>query len=96
MKPLIHSLCSPKNQKSEPNCAGGLENHVCRTSIYIRNPPKITSLDPSQDINPGGIIVDRIVRLLSYRSWGILGLEEHLVTEEVEYLIGLWIKRVGD
>jgi hypothetical protein len=54
------------------------------------------SLDPSQDINPGGIVVDGIVRPLSCQSRDILGLEEHLVTEEVGYLIGLWIKRVGD
>lgn len=55
-----------------------------------------SSLDPSQDINPGGMIVDGIVRLLSCRLRDILGLEEHLVAEEVGYLVGLWIKRVGD
>ena len=61
------------------------------------NPPKMTnSLDPSQDTNPGGMIVDGIVRLLSCRSRDILGSEEHLVTEEVGYLVGLRIKRVED
>lgn len=55
-----------------------------------------SSLDPSQDIYPGGMIVDGIVRLLSCRPRDILELEEHLVAEEVGYLVGLWIKRVGD
>ena len=64
-------------------------------NIYS-NPPKMTSsLDPSQDINPSGVVVDGIVRLLSWQR-DILGLEEHLVAEEVGYLVGLWIKRVGD
>lgn len=55
-----------------------------------------SSLDPSQDINPSGVVVDGIVRLLSCRQRDILGLEEHLVAEEVGYLVGLRIKRVGD